>query len=298
MATLEQALQEYLTHISVEKNYSKHTLEAYQRHLNALIHTVETDTQRLSVPLIRKFLVHYFTDDKSLSFQNQSLSAIKQFLKFLFNAGHLNQDESRSLELPTIPKRLPVTLTETQVFNLLESPDIKTSLGVRDRSLLETLYGTGLRISEATSLKLSQLSPESGTVQVLGKRGRERIIPLTDRTLFWIKTYITEVRNPLWAKLTDLPYIFLSTGGRHLSRVHAWRIVQKYALQAGIKECSPHTLRHAFASHLVQHGADLRSVQTLLGHQSLQSTEIYTHVGPKHLKELIDNFHLLGGKMS
>jgi integrase/recombinase XerD len=297
--SFDQALSDYITYISVEKNYSKHTIEAYHRHLKLMILSLGgpdklITTRSLTLQRIRKYLLSYFKNNKSLSFKTQTLSAIKQFLKYLFHQGTLTQDHSQALELPKTVKRLPTVLSENQVFGLMDAPDIRTPIGLRDRALLEALYGTGMRISEAIGLNLSQLSFESGQVHVMGKRSKERIIPLTDRTLFWLKTYLTEVRNPLWAVKRELPFIFLSTGGRHLSRVHAWRIVQKYAAIVGIKKCSPHVLRHAFASHLVNHGADLRSIQTLLGHQSLQSTEIYTHVGPKHLKDLIDNYHLLG----
>ncbi len=279
----------FLEHLALEKNYSKHTLEAYSRHLHALSRLIPT-SPLLTLEQVRKALLTYFSTPhkRSLPFQAQCLSAVKQFITFAYTRNLLSENFASALTLPKLPSRLPAFLTESQIFDLLEAPDPKSQKGMRDRTLLETLYGGGLRITEAISLNINEVHLEEGTVRVIGKRQKERIIPIPNRTVFWLKLYINEARGD-----QPIPSLFISQKGTPLSRIHAWRIVTQYATNVGIEHCSPHTLRHAFASHLVQHGADLRSVQSLLGHQSLRSTEIYTRVGPKHLSDLVAEHHLL-----
>jgi integrase/recombinase XerD len=310
MAELQDHMDAFLKHLLLEKNYSKHTLEAYSRHLYRLADHLPSEPSALSADRLKPLLYALFKGDKSetdksLSFQAQCLSAWKQFLNFLYHHGLTLKNQSAFLVLPRQPKSLPKTMTPEEVFALLEAPPTHKPSGLRDRALLELLYGSGARISEVLQLGLADLQWEEGTLRILGKRQKIRMVPLPERTLVWLKLYLEEVRTPLLAfpqdsgqdSGQDSRYLFLSRKGRPFSRMQAWRRIKVYALHVGIRHCSPHVLRHAFASHLVQAGADLRSVQSLLGHQSLRATQIYTRVGPKHLEDLIRTYHLLGTRI-
>ena len=223
------------------------------------------------------------------------LSALRRFYRFQVARGAIAEDPTLRVRAPKKPRKLPKHLSEAQVEALLAAPDIATSLGLRDRAMLETLYATGLRVSELTGLKLSQVAYDAGVVRVVGKGSKERLVPMGDEAIDWVARYLREVRPQLagGAKRDEL---FLTRRHAPLTRQAFWALVKRYAVRAGIPAASlsPHVLRHAFATHLLNHGADLRVVQLLLGHADITTTTIYTHVARERLKQLHARHHPRG----
>lgn len=223
------------------------------------------------------------------------LSALKRFYRLQLDANAVREDPTLRVRAPRKPRRLPKLLSEKQVEALLAAPDTATTLGVRDRAMLETLYATGLRVSELVGLKLGQVSLDVGVVRVLGKGSKERLVPLGEEAVLWVERYRKEARAELAAGAHD-EHLFLTARRGPLTRQAFWALVKRYALRAGIASTalSPHVLRHAFATHLLNHGADLRVVQLLLGHADITTTTIYTHVARERLKALHAQHHPRG----
>jgi integrase/recombinase XerD len=219
---------------------------------------------------------------------------LKRFYQFLLREGKLRVDPSLNVEAPKITRGLPAVLIEDEVTRLIESPDTRSPIGLRDRSMLETLYSSGLRVSELVPLNLNQINLSDGVVRVLGKGAKERVLPLGEEAVDWIARYLEDGRPALLSgRLSDA--VFVTKLGSSMSRQAFWNLIQKYALVSDIKkQVSPHTLRHAFATHLLNHGADLRSVQLLLGHSDVSTTQIYTHVARERLKNLHQQHHPRG----
>lgn len=215
------------------------------------------------------------------------LSALRRFYRFELDRGALAEDPTLRIRAPKKPRRLPKQLSEAQVEALLAAPDVKTALGHRDRAMLETLYATGLRVSELVGLKLAQVAHDAGVVRVVGKGSKERLVPMGDEAVAWISSYLREVR-PALAAPAKPDAVFLTKRRGPLTRQAFWALIKRYAVRAGIPSAalSPHVLRHAFATHLLNHGADLRVVQLLLGHADITTTTIYTHVARERLKQL------------
>jgi integrase/recombinase XerD len=232
------------------------------------------------------FLAHKVSARVKATTTSRELSSLKRFYRFLLRQGKIQADPSLNIETPKLPRNLPASLTEADVEALLNAPDVKLPLGVRDRTMLEVLYASGLRVSELISLQSAQISLSMGIVRVIGKGGKERLTPLGEDALEWASRYITEIRSGLLdGKLSNA--LFVTARGSSMTRQAFWYLVKRYARQAGIvKPLSPHTLRHAFATHLLNHGADLRVVQLLLGHANISTTQIYTHVARERLKRL------------
>ncbi len=222
------------------------------------------------------------------------VSSLKRFFQFAVREGLRADDPSADLDAPKLPRALPKSLSEAQVEALLEAPDAATALGLRDRAMLETLYASGLRVSELVGLKTVQVSRDMGVVRVLGKGAKERITPLGEEALAWIERYLAGARAQLLAgRKSDA--LFVTTRGGPMTRQAFWALIRRYAAKAGIRrDISPHTLRHAFATHLINHGADLRVVQLLLGHADISTTQIYTHVARERLKALHHKHHPRG----
>jgi integrase/recombinase XerD len=217
---------------------------------------------------------------------SRELSSLKRFYRFLLRQGKIQTDPSLNIDTPKLPRNLPASLTEADVEALLDAPDVKVPLGLRDRTMLEVLYASGLRVSELISLESPQISLNMGIVRVIGKGGKERLTPLGEDALEWVARYTREIRSGLLkGKLSNA--LFVTTRGSAMTRQAFWYLIKRYAQQAGItKPLSPHTLRHAFATHLLNHGADLRVVQLLLGHADISTTQIYTHVARERLKRI------------
>ena len=215
------------------------------------------------------------------------LSALRRFYRFQLAQGAIAEDPTLRVRAPKKPRRLPKQISEAQVEALLAAPDTRTALGVRDRAMLETLYATGLRVSELTGLKRSQVAHDAGVVRVIGKGSKERLVPVGDEAAAWIERYLAEVR-PALAGAAKRDELFLTQRHGPLTRQAFWALIKRYAVRAGIPKASlsPHVVRHAFATHLLNHGADLRVVQLLLGHADITTTTIYTHVARERLKQL------------
>jgi integrase/recombinase XerD len=222
------------------------------------------------------------------------LSTVRRFYQYLVRENRLVEDPSSLLESPKLGKPLPKTLSESQVETLLNAPDIDDPLGLRDRAMLELIYATGLRVSELVTLDLTGLSLQQGIVRVIGKGSKERLVPMGEEALSWITTYLKNARGILLgAHVSDK--VFVTRRGGGMTRQTFWHIIKRYAERAGIRvTLSPHVLRHAFATHLLNHGADLRVVQMLLGHSDLSTTQIYTHIARERLKELHAQHHPRG----
>ncbi len=217
------------------------------------------------------------------------VSCIKTFYKFLLHEKVIKQNPFNEIKTPKSEKRLPSVLDHDEVNAVTNAPDINSSTGLRDKTLFEVLYATGLRVSELISLTINNVNLEAGFIIVVGKGSKERIVPIGDEAMFWIKKYLTESR-PLVLKNRMSDFLFLNRYGKCLSRQGFWKIIKKHCLAAGItKNVSPHTFRHSFASHILAGGADLRSVQTMLGHSDISTTQIYTHIEKGALKKYIRN---------
>ncbi len=283
----------------LEDGLSKNTLDNYRRDLH-LFSVWLSETQnitslsKVSNEHILGYLAYCFDCGKKPRTTARCLSVLKRFYQFLLREGKLRVDPSLNVEAPKITRGLPSVLIEDEVTRLIESPDIRSPIGLRDRSMLETLYSSGLRVSELVPLKLNQVNLSDGMVRVLGKGAKERVLPLGEEAVDWIVRYLAEGRPALLSgRLSDA--VFVTNRGSSMSRQAFWNLIQKYVLVSGIKkQVSPHTLRHAFATHLLNHGADLRSVQLLLGHSDVSTTQIYTHVARERLKNLHQQHHPRG----
>jgi integrase/recombinase XerD len=244
---------------------------------------------------VEGWLADQFRAKAKASSVARRLSALKRFYRFELERAAVKEDPTLRVRAPRKPRRLPKLLSENQVEALLDAPDVKTPLGQRDRAMLETLYATGLRVSELVGLKLAQVSLEVGVVRVMGKGSKERLVPLGDEAALWIERYRKGARVDL-AGTAKSDHLFLTTRHGPLTRQAFWALVKRYAVRAGMPAAalSPHVLRHAFATHLLNHGADLRVVQLLLGHADITTTTIYTHVARERLKQLHAQHHPRG----
>ncbi len=244
---------------------------------------------------VESFLAMQFRAGAKTTSIGRRLSSLRRFYRLQLVQGTIAVDPTLRVRAPKLPRRLPKSLSEQQVEALLDAPDPETKLGLRDRAMLETLYATGLRVSELVGLKLAQLSFDAGIVSVLGKGGRERLVPLGEEAVVWLTRYLATARVDL-ARGGKSDAVFITARQGPLTRQAFWQLIKRYALKAGIAAAalSPHTLRHAFATHLLNHGADLRVVQMLLGHADITTTTIYTHVARERLKQLHARHHPRG----
>jgi len=243
---------------------------------------------------LSSYLAHLGRKGGSARSSARVLSSLRRFYGYLRREGLIEADPSAAIESPYVGRRLPDSLSETEVEALLGAPDTHEALGQRDRCMLEVLYATGLRVSELVALRFDQWDQLRGLVRLFGKGNKERLVPLGEESLEWLGRYLADARHELLGeRLSD--FLFVTRRGGPMTRQAFWYLIKRYALQAGIsKPLSPHTLRHAFATHLINHGADLRVVQMLLGHSSLSTTQIYTHVAQERLKRLHEKFHPRG----
>jgi integrase/recombinase XerD len=274
------------------------SIESYRRDLVAWSDWLERRGKAL-LGADRGDLEHWLADQfagkaKSTSVARR-LSTLRRFYRLQLDRRSVRDDPTLRVSAPKKPRRLPKYLSETQVEALLAAPDIDTMLGLRDRAMLETLYASGLRVSELVGLKLAQVGLAEGVVRVMGKGSKERLVPLGDESVVWLNRYLKNAR-PLLARESKQQHIFLTQRRGPLTRQGFWALVKRYAVRAGIASTalSPHVLRHAFATHLLNHGADLRVVQLLLGHADITTTTIYTHVARERLKQLHARHHPRG----
>lgn len=253
---------------------------------------VVTRTDEITLGHITAFLLALKQTDFAASSMARTISSLRHFHRFLQAEGHSPTDPSAQIDTPTITRHLPVVLTQDEMASILEQPDVTRPLGLRDRALLETMYATGMRVSEATGLCVDQILHEDGLVRILGKGRKERLVPFGGIAQRWTDQYLRTVRPLLLQRGTSRPNVFLNHRGGAFSRMSVLTIVKKYAAMAGIQtDVHPHTFRHSFATHLLEGGADLRSVQEMLGHADISTTQIYTHVDREYLKEVHRTFH-------
>jgi len=291
---LDEYLKEFLLHLSLVKNYSPNTLIAYEHDLKDFFKFVKKQgkpLEELSPEVINVYLKNLKDKGYTPFSVARKLSSLKSFLRFLIREKGFHLEFVEVLECPKLPFRLPKVLSLEEVEKLLSSPDTSTLLGFRDRTMLELLYATGLRVSELVSLKLTNLNLELGLVRVFGKGSKERLVPMGDYALNYLKEYLERVR-PALAKPFSKDYVFLNRRGKPLTRQRFWQIIKEYAKKVGLEsKVSPHVLRHSFATHLLQGGADLRALQLMLGHSSLNTTQIYTHLDISGLREIYEKYH-------
>ena len=293
---VEALLDEFSDALWLEEGLSKNTLLSYRCDVSKLacwLVTRNADLYSATHTDLLDFLAQHTSHMKASS-TGRLLSSVRRFYQYSLRQGKIDADPSLQIERPKLPRGLPKSLSEAEVESLINAPNLDTVLGVRDRAMLETLYASGLRVSELVNLKIAEVSQDVGVVRVMGKGAKERLVPLGEEALDWVKRYVSEARAKLLnGKQTDA--LFVTARGAAMTRQMFWHLIKRHALHAGIsKSLSPHTLRHAFATHLVNHGADLRVVQMLLGHADISTTQIYTHVARERLKQLHTQHHPRG----
>ena len=294
-----ELLDEFCDTLWLEDGLSRNTLESYRRDLDKYAAWLEKQ-RGLSLAQtthadIQAYLADLFVVQKAKSSSSgRNLSSLKRLYRYLLRQGKIAADPTLQIDPPKLPLRLPKTLSEQDVEQLLAAPDVETPLGLRDRTMLEVLYATGLRVSELVALRIAQVSMDMGIVRVMGKGNKERLVPMGEEALDWLKRYSEQGRAALLgSQVSD--DLFVTAHGCGMTRQMFWYLIKKHARQGGLnKPLSPHTLRHAFATHLLNHGADLRVVQMLLGHADISTTQIYTHVARERLKQLHSKHHPRG----
>ena len=294
-----ELLDEFCDNLWLEDGLSRNTLDSYRRDLKKFADWLEQQrgasilqTTHGDIQGYLAFLV--VTQKARPSSTGRNISSLKRLFRYLLRQSRISTDPTLQIDTPKLPRNLPKSLTEQDVEQLIDAPDIQTPLGLRDRTMFEVLYATGLRVSELVTLRITQVSMDMGVVRVMGKGSKERLVPLGEEALNWLRRYLAEGRAVLLSgKMSDA--LFVTARGEGMTRQMFWYLIKKHARQGGLnKPISPHTLRHAFATHLLNHGADLRVVQLLLGHADISTTQIYTHVARERLKQLHAKHHPRG----
>ena len=293
----EQAIELFLDAVWAERGLSQNTLQGYRYDLLQLAaHQNKRDSDLLTAS--REDLLHFLASRVQLGRSPRSLSrylsGIRQFYRWLLREGRIQQDPSALIESPRLGRGLPKALSEQQVVELLEAPDVETPLGLRDRTMLELMYATGLRVSELVGLEFTDLNLNQGILRVMGKGNKERLVPLGEESMSWLQRYLASGRPQLMGN-AECQHVFVTARKAGMTRQTFWYVIKRCAQLASIDQpVSPHMLRHSFATHLLNHGADLRVVQLLLGHSDLSTTQIYTHIAREGLKAMHSRHHPRG----
>jgi integrase/recombinase XerD len=293
----QQQLDAFIDHLWLEDGLSKNTLDSYRADLSAFALWCQTKEKVALYAVTNAHIQHYlavkFPLSKARSI-NRLIASLRRFYRHALREHLIPEDPTLHIEAPKLPRSLPKSLNEQEVEQLLKAPDIHQPLGLRDRAMLELLYASGLRVSELVGIRVNEVSTQDGIVRVTGKGSKTRLVPMGEEAADWIDKYMKSARPELLQKrLCDA--MFVTTRADGMTRQAFWHIIKRYALLAGItKHISPHVLRHAFATHLLNHGADLRVVQMLLGHSDISTTQIYTHVARERLKSLHSMHHPRG----
>ena len=288
--TQRDLVKEYLTYIQVEKGLARHTLDSYRRDLVVLDRfalKVGKPLAELTRPELRKWIAQLSREGLAPSSVARAVSAARGFFRFLMLDDHIRHNPAEDLDTPQKFSYLPKFLTEEEIDRLFAAPDISREEGIRDRAMLELMYAAGLRVSELVTLKQSEVDVHVGVVNCHGKGSKERRVPVGKSAIHWLQQYAAV--KAAYGK-PAYPNLFLHRG-KPLTRQLAWTMIKTHAEKIGLQNVSPHTLRHSFATHLLQHGADSRSVQALLGHSDISTTQIYTHITDRHLRTAYDNHH-------
>lgn len=290
-----QLIDEFADALWLESGLSQNTLSAYRSDLANLCRFLQQqDLLLVQESDIQKFLAFLLAKGTKSSSSARTLSTLRRFYRYQIRQNKCQSDPCAHVLSPKQGRPLPATLSEAQVDDLLAAPDINTALGLRDRAMLEALYATGLRVSELVKLSLLEINLDVGVVRIVGKGNKERLVPLGEQAIDWVSRYQSSARPEL-LKQQKSDALFVTARGSAMTRQAFWYLLKKHAVTAGINQTlSPHTLRHAFATHLINHGADLRSVQMLLGHADLSTTQIYTHVARERLQALHAQHHPRG----
>lgn len=288
----EEIISEYQSHLKLEKNLSDNSIEAYLRDIKKLIDFSDQPPLKIQQNQIEEFIYQFAKLDYSPRTQARLISSLKSFFNYLQWEELRDDNPSELIETPKMGMKLPDVLSETEIDLIIEQIDLSEAEGERNRAIIETLYGCGLRVSELIELKLSHLFFDENYILVIGKGNKQRLVPISNHTIKYINIYKDQVRIHQNIQNGFEDHLFLNRRGRSLSRVMIFTIVKQLTEKAGIKKnVSPHTFRHSFATHLLKNGADLRSIQMMLGHESISTTEIYTHLDDSMLRETVLKFH-------
>lgn len=289
-------LEQYIDSLWLEKGLSQNTLDSYHRDLDAFrVWLKGRDLTKVTRSDFPGYLADRMSRGISARSTARALSCLRGFYRYLLRENQISVDPTLQLENPKLTPLLPESLTEREVEALLASPDVSSAIGFRDRTMFEVLYACGLRVSELVGLRLTDVNLRQGVVRVMGKGSKERLVPLGEEAISWLTQYLKEMRPDLLKNNLGEDVMFPSSHGKPMTRQTFWHRIKAHAEKAEIKrKISPHTLRHAFATHLVNHGADLRVVQLLLGHSDLSTTQIYTHIAKQRMKSLHATHHPRG----
>ena len=295
----ENLLAKYLRYLSLEKGLADNTLFSYETDLTRYVkYLAEQDIQssaQISPLILQQYIGQLYDIGLASSSMARNFSAIRGFHQFLVANNWSTTDPSELLETPRLKRRLPAVLSVEEVVSILKKPDVDDILGIRDRAMLEILYGCGLRISELLGMTINNLFLDEELIRIVGKGSKERFSPVGQEAIHWLKIYLARSRPLLSKGITSRNVVFLNRNGQPMSRMGFWKILKKYVMQANIQhDVHPHTFRHCFATHLLDNGADLRSVQELLGHADISTTQIYTHVSRQQLAKIYKKYHPRG----
>jgi len=296
---MQDFLKEYLSHLKIEKNLSENSIASYKIDLNKLLTFLDeekiTDLNNVKYSNITDFFSTLKTEGLNSSSVSRYSSSLKGFFLYLFQQKYIEENPTRNLTSTKLSRNLPSVLSFNDVELILNAPDTNDNLGLRNKSILELLYSSGLRVSELLNLKVADLFLEDQVIRVTGKGNKQRIVPIGSSAIKWLNEYLIKVRPLFQKKMKSENIIFLSKRGTKLSRMSIWKIVKKYTEEANVqKEVHPHTFRHSFATHLLEGGADLRAVQEMLGHSDISTTQIYTHIDRDYVKQVHKDFHPRG----
>jgi integrase/recombinase XerD len=292
---LDKSIKDFKSYLKIERSLSINSVDAYVRDIYKYAEYIKTNNisvLKTNLEDIRGFIKEINKIGISARSQARFISSIKSFYKFLLIEGFISNSPAELLASPKIGVKIPTVLSIDEVNKLIKSIDLSSKHGERNRAIIETIYACGLRVTELINLKISNIFFKDNFLKIIGKGNKERLCPIADKTLNYLKIYIDEIRNHSIIKEKDSDIVFLNNRGSKLSRVMIFLLLKKYAEIAGIKKnISPHTLRHSFATHLIDGGADLRAIQEMLGHQSITTTEIYTHLDKEYLRSNIISYH-------
>ncbi|MDA2926695.1 site-specific tyrosine recombinase XerD [Acidobacteria bacterium AH-259-G07] len=290
----ERVFRNYLNYLQVERGLSSNTVQAYRRDIQEFLLFISSRSwtlEEVGKQELAKYIQHLY-GHLSVRSVVRKIASLRSFFRFLLLDGYVREDPSETLESPKIWRSLPKYLSEGEVERLLGQPDLSMPHGLRDRAMLEVLYATGLRVSELVRMRIEEINFEVGFLRTFGKGSKERIVPLGESALSFVQKYLKEARSRFLRKRRPSRFLFVTQQGRPMTRQCFWMLVRKYGQKIGIqKKISPHMLRHSFATHLLEHGADLRAVQMMLGHADISTTQIYTHVTRERLKQIYDKYH-------
>ena len=288
----ERAFRNYLNHLQIERGLAENTVEAYRRDVRHFLSYIQSENlpiEKIGKAELVSYVQQLYENLVPRSIVRKIVS-LRSFFRYLLLDGYLESDPAETLETPNIWQSLPEFLKEEEVELLLTAPNLNSPYGLRDRAMLEMLYATGLRVTELVRIRVDEINFEGGFVRTLGKGAKERIVPLGDSAARFLGMYISRSRKRFLRNSS--PFLFLTQQGRPMTRQYFWMMIKKYGGQVGVKKkITPHILRHSFATHLLDHGADLRAVQLMLGHADISTTQIYTHVTRERLKQIYDSFH-------